>query len=122
MLPAGISDVTRRALLFAKTREGYAVAAATVLLAVLYRYRNMIQDYEWFMYRYFDQKVENYLRESVSDEIPTMNGPRRWSIPRSREDISRATGFSGKRVSACLKRLSRKRLAVADGEMWKRGE
>jgi hypothetical protein len=104
---------------FAKTWSGYLVAAISLLLAVFYGPKNVIQTYGWYMYRYFDQKVEDCLRGSVSEEIQTMNGPRRWAIPKSLVDISMATGFSERKVSACLERLRRKRLVLPYGEGWK---
>jgi|ERR1017187_9204296 hypothetical protein len=104
---------------FAKTWEGYLAATVTTVLAVFYGNKKMIETYEWYMYRYYDRKVEDCLRASVSSELLTQHGPRRWTIPKSLGDISRDTGFSNRRVSACLKRLLRKRLVLADGEKWK---
>lgn len=105
---------------FAKTWEGYLVAALSFLLAIFYGQKKLLETYRWCMYELFDRRVENYLLDSFGPEVLTMHGPRRWPIPRSIADISKATGLPEWRVLPSLARLlSLRRTVARDGDNWK---
>lgn len=71
------------------------------------------------MEKFFDYKVSEFLQVSITEEVLTMHGPRRWGIPKSITEISTATGLSKRRVIGCLGRLKKNNKVVPDGERWK---
>ncbi len=104
---------------FARTWSGYLAAGLSVLLAIFYSPKKMLETYDWYLYRFVDQKTKEYLEKSVTPECPTMHGPRIWGIPKSIPEISNGTALSARQVTASLKRLEKKSLVVSDRDNWK---
>lgn len=97
----------------------WIVAIVSALLAIYHGPRLILETYNYYMEKIFDYKVRDLLESSVSAELLTMHGPRRWAIPKSLQDISKGTNMSEKRALGCLKRLKRKKEVVPDGDNWK---
>jgi hypothetical protein len=101
------------------TWQGFIAAAISVLAAIYYGPKKVLEAWDWYMDRFFDQKVRDFLEASTTHDILTQHGPRKWAIAKSIPEISETTGMSEKRVSKCLLRLKRKRVVCTDGDKWK---
>jgi len=103
---------------FLKSWQGVAVAALAGLGTVYYGPRKMLETYDWYLDRFFDSKVREFLESNVTPEYLTVHGPRRWGVAKSIPDISAATRMSEKRVTACIERLKKKKLVTRQGDDW----
>jgi len=79
----------------------------------------VFETYEWYVEKFFDSRVRQFLQGHVSPEFMTQHGPRVWGIPKSAQEISEGTKLPPKRVMACLTRLQKKNAILADGDKWK---
>ena len=106
---------------YARNWWGLTVAAATLLAAAYYGPKKMLETWDWYLYRWWDSKVLKVLNDKRPQ--PGWNSLGRKCAagkPVSMSEIANATGFSEKRISACLIRLHKKGEAQQqeDGE-WK---
>jgi len=75
----------------------------------------MFETWDWYMDRFFDWKVRDFLEMSVTPEkVGSQGQVLRWAIPRSIKEIAKATNFSEWRVRGCLKRLKKKKVIAED--------
>src|SRR5437016_1029075 len=91
------------------TWQGVILAVFAALCTIYYGPRKMLETWDWYLERFYDSKVREFLHSQVTAEFVTAHGPRRWGIPKSIPEISLGTGMSEKRVRACLKRLRKKK-------------
>jgi hypothetical protein len=92
-------------------------AGVTLLLAAYYGARKMLETWDWYMDRFFDYKVRDYLESRV--EKGGNFGPVPRAVPQSISSISSATGMKPRRVMGCLKRLAKKKQIVQTSVGWK---
>jgi hypothetical protein len=107
---------------FARTVWGWTVASVTVLFALYYAPRKMLETFDWYMNRFVDYKVADYLASKVeiSHKVYGEHYRRQTAKPHSITEIAVATGYSEKRVRNCLRRLEKiKKVARADEGRWK---
>ena len=76
----------------------------------------MFETWDWYMDRFFDWKVEDYLRTSVTAQKMGIHGPVQWAIPKSIQEISAATKMSEWFVRGSIRRLKKKKVVMEDGE------
>jgi hypothetical protein len=93
---------------FARTAWGWIVASAAGLAAVYYGPKKMLETFDWYMNRFRDYKVRDYL-ESLVIVSHLANAPAHNKAEvKSVQQIAAATHLSEKRVTGCLKRLRNK--------------
>jgi hypothetical protein len=80
-----------------------------VFVGVLYGPKKMLETFDWYMNRFVDYKVRDYL-ESLVIVSHLANAPAHDKAEvKSVQQIAEATHLSEKRVTGCLKRLRNKR-------------
>jgi hypothetical protein len=79
----------------------------------------MLETWDWYMDRFFDHKVRDYLETCMTRPVVTQHGPVCYAENKTIADISKAITMSPKRVLACLQRLKRKKQVVQMREEWK---
>lgn len=103
-----------------QTWQGAALSILAILGTIYYGPRKMLETYDWYMDRFWDYKVRDFLRSNVV--------PPRWTaygeidakaVSKSVSEISAAIGWSDKRVLGSLKRLRRRHHVAPDGDKWK---
>jgi hypothetical protein len=106
---------------FAQTAWGWTVATASGLAALYYGPRKMFETFDWYMDRFLDYKVRDFLESAVTiSTVPTPQGRSQRAEAKSIAEIAGATGMSEKRVRGCLKRLRKKQAAIPVGqERWR---
>lgn len=105
---------------FARTVWGSTIAILGVIAAFYYGPKKVLETFDWYMNRFVDYKVDDYLHDNVKTGAINFNGQMQWATAKPIADIVEATKLSEKRVRACLKRLKkndRVREEVAD--WWK---
>ena len=101
---------------FAHTVWGWIVASLTVLAALYYGPRKMLETFAWYMNHFVDYKVRDFL-ESLIVISPLANAPTRDRLEvKTVVQIAEATGLSEKRVKGCLKRLREKGVVRTYGQ------
>lgn len=79
----------------------------------------MLENYEWYMGRLFDYKVQEFLETSVIRGTYVGGQQQVWGNPKTVKEIAAATKMSEKRVLGCLKRLKKKNVISPEGDSWK---
>jgi hypothetical protein len=103
-----------------QTWQGVVLSILAALGAIYYGPRKMLETYDWYMDRFWDYAVRDFLRSSVVPQRLTNYGEvTAKAISKSLAEISAATGRSEKRVLGSLKRLRRRHQVSPDGERWK---
>jgi hypothetical protein len=101
---------------FARTAWGWIWACGTVLAVIYYGPRKMLETFAWYMNRFVDYKVRDFL-ESLVVVSHLANAPTRDRLEvKTPMQIAEATGLSEKRVKGCLKRLREKGVVRAYGQ------
>lgn len=93
-----------------------------VFLAVFYGQKKMLETYDWYMGRFVDYKVADYLASEVeiSHKIYEEHYRRQTAKPHSIAEIAAATRYSEKRVRNSLRRLEKiNKVARADEGQWR---
>lgn len=104
---------------YARNWWGASIGLLSIALAIYYGCRKMLETFDWYMDRFFDCRVRDVLEASVTKEQLTTHGPKRWALPKSVAEISQSTGMSQWRVRGSLRRLTKKKVALQDGDDWK---
>jgi hypothetical protein len=84
---------------------GWGVAAIT---AIYYGPQKMLQTWDWYMERFFDFKVEDYLRRQIKLGMMVGGTQLRLHNPLSTKIIADALGWSERKTLSSLKRLYRR--------------
>jgi hypothetical protein len=103
-----------------QTWQGAALSILAILGTIYYGPRKMLETYDWYMDRFWDYKVRDFLRSQVIPHRITSYGelaPK--AIPQSISEITAAVGRPEKRILGSLKRLRRRHQVTPDGEKWK---
>jgi hypothetical protein len=104
---------------YARTWWGWTVATLTVLLAIYKGPKLVWETYEWYMDRFFDYKIREFLESNVT-RSDALNGIKKaWATTKSVEEIAQGTGLSEKRVQGCLERMNRKKTVTREKDRWK---
>lgn len=85
-----------------------------MFFAGYYGARKMLETYEWYMDRFFDWKVRDFLQKSVVSQFGSHGQIARWAVAKSTKEIAETTRMSESRVRGCLKRLKRKNVITED--------
>jgi hypothetical protein len=107
---------------FARTAWGWTIATIGGLAALYYGSRKMLETFDWYMDRFVDYKVQNFLESHViKAAYIAPQGVRPQSpTPKSIAEIAAATGLTEGRVRGCLNRLKRKKAVMLDRpDYWK---
>jgi hypothetical protein len=105
---------------FTKTWQGASVTALAVLASIYYGPKKVLETFDWYMDRFRDYKVREFLRSNMIPRRLTAHGEMSaHAIARSIIDISAGTKMSAKSVVGSLKRLRRRHHVTPDGENWK---
>jgi hypothetical protein len=104
---------------YAQTWWGWTVAVVTILAAIYQGPKAVWETYEWYMDRFFDCKVREFLESNVNKGVARGGQQQVWGIPKSATEIAIATKMSEKRVLGCLRRLKKKKAVSPDGDRWK---
>jgi hypothetical protein len=107
---------------FAQTAWGWTIATVGGLAAVYYGPRKMLETWDWYLDRFFDCKVREYLQSAVTFAYykPRAGGVPQYAKPKTVSEIALATKFSEKRVLKCLTRLSKRKEVIKLGnDTWK---
>jgi hypothetical protein len=101
---------------FARTVWGWTVASIGGLAALYYAPRKMFETFDWYMDRFVDYKVADYLKSEVeiSHKVYEEHYRRQTAKPHSIKEIADATRYSEKRVQRCLRRLEKKKSVARD--------
>jgi len=103
-----------------QTWQGSVLSIVAALGAIYYGPKKMLETYDWYMDRFWDHKVTEFLRSNVKPPTLTAMGEiAAKAIPRSVGEISKALEWPEKRTLRSLKRLKRRHQVTADGEKWK---
>jgi hypothetical protein len=101
---------------FARTAWGWIVASATILAGFYYFPKKMLETFDWYMNRFRDYKVRDFL-ESLVIISPLANEQAHTRAEvKSVQQIASATRLSEKRVKGCLRRLREKRIVKTSGQ------
>src|ERR1017187_2161687 len=100
---------------------GWTVAIVTFASAPFLKFKNVVENWEFFLDRCFDSKVRNVLEANRKEPMTSAHGRFiRWGQTLSVAELASATKFSERRVNACLNRLSKKKQAIRqDDGRWK---
>jgi hypothetical protein len=102
---------------FARTVWGWTVASAAGLAALYYGPRKMLETFDWYMDRFLDYKVRDFLESLVTvSTVATPQGRAQRAEARSTSEIAVAVKMSQRRVRGCLKRLKRKNAVISAGQ------
>jgi hypothetical protein len=85
---------------FAQTAWGWTVATAGGVAALYYGPRKMLETFDWYMDRFWDSKVEEFLKLHVTKSSFVHPGGMRSQSAQLKtvSEIMQGTGFSEKRV------------------------
>jgi IS1 family transposase len=107
---------------FAQTAWGWTVATIGGFTALYYGPRKMFETFDWYMDRFRDYKVLEYLEGQIvrNQSIMPSGGRLQQANSKSIGEIVDATGLSEKKVRASLKRLKRKKAVTSHQlDSWK---
>ncbi|AEU36107.1 hypothetical protein AciX8_1769 [Granulicella mallensis MP5ACTX8] len=107
---------------YARNAWGTTVAVVTILVAIYHGPRALFESYDWYMDRFVDYKVKDFLDAQITKASFThpSGGRSQTAGTKTVSEIAQATGLSEKRVLGCLGRLKRKKhVAHETGEYWK---
>ena len=107
---------------FARTVWGWTVASATGLFALYYGPKKMLETWDWYMDRFVDYKVADYLNSEIqiSSRVVSESYRIQTAKPHSITEIAAATHYSQKRVQNCLRRLEKKQAVTRnDKGQWR---
>ena len=101
---------------FARTAWGWIWASLTILAAVYYGPKKMLETFDWYMNCFRDYKVRDYL-ESLVIVSHLANAPAHTRAEvKSVQQIAEATHLSEKRAKGCLGRLRAKGIVRPAGQ------
>ena len=107
---------------FAQTAWGWTVATAGGMAALYYGPRKVLETFDWYMDRFWDSKVQNFLESQITKSAFVHPGGFRSqsSVPKTVSEIAQQIGFSERRVRACLERLIRHKKVTREGpDSWR---
>jgi hypothetical protein len=80
---------------YVDTWWGYIVAVVSIATAIYLGPKSLFEAYDWYMYRFFDHRVESALEQSVTPETITSHGPVRWAVAVSVAGVVEENGYVG---------------------------
>jgi hypothetical protein len=103
---------------FAETVWGWTVATIGGVAALYYGPRKVLETFDWYMDRFVDYKVNDFLHSHViKSKLQLPGGGRgQTATPKTVGEIARATDMSEKRVRGCLQRLRRRKCVTQESE------
>lgn len=107
---------------FAQTAWGWTVATVGGVAALYYGPKKMFETWDWYMDRFRDHKVMEYLEAQITrNNYSTASGGRQQqALPKTVSEIMDATGRSEKSVRSSLRRLKRKKAVTShQADLWK---
>ena len=105
---------------FAQTAWGWTVASVGGLTALYYGPKQMLETFDWYMDRFVDYKVRDFLDSQIVVHIHIGGRRPQQAQPKSIAEIAASTGYSEKRVRKCLRRLKRKKAVISEKpDYWK---
>jgi len=105
---------------FFKSWQGVIAGNIAVVATIYYGPRRVLETYDWYMDRFRDYKVRDFLRSNVIPPRWTARGEiGARATAKSITEISASTKMSQKQVAGSLKRLQRRHHVAPDGENWK---
>lgn len=105
---------------FFKSWQGVIAGSIAVAATIYYGPRRVLETFDWYMDRFKDYKVRDFLRSNVIPRRLTAHGEMSaQAIAKSISEIGAGTTMSAKSVAGSLKRLQRRHHVTPDGEKWK---
>lgn len=100
---------------FARTAWGWLVATAGGIAALFYGPKKAVETFDWYMDRFFDYKVREYL-EGLVEPMAYMSPNGRGQSAKSAtvSEIAIAINMSERKVRKCLTRLRRKKIVILE--------
>jgi hypothetical protein len=105
---------------YARTWWGTIVGVSTILLAIYYGPRKMLETWDWYMERFTDSKVRQFLKDhrieirAAPDKYGQSEYARRWTTV----ELAAALKFRERRVARSLERLRIKNQVRCSGSEW----
>ena len=99
---------------FAQTAWGWTIATVGGLTALYYGPKKMLETFDWYMDRFVDYKVKDFLDSQIILLVHSAGGRPQHAQPKSIAEIAVGTGYSEQRVRKCLQRLRRKKAVILD--------
>lgn len=105
---------------YAHNTWGWTVACITAIAWVYYGPKKMLETYDWYMQRFKDYEVEDYLRSQKTPEKITGIGlfPAK-PMSKTISEISTAIGKTENSVRGSLMRLKRRNRIDRELDKWK---
>ena len=105
---------------YAHTWWGTFVGGATILYGAYYGLRKMLETWDWYIERFTDSKVCQFLKDNVGGwKLSERFGENQYVVNYwKREDIAKALRFGERRVEKSLDRLKRQGRAELMREGW----
>jgi hypothetical protein len=100
-------------------RGGLTAAVITGILAVYRCPRIILETHDWYMYRFRDSKVREFLESCITRSVPVNGVEQLCPSQKTVAEIARATGLSDKQAAGTLKRLSKRRLVDQERGYWR---
>ena len=104
---------------YAHNITGVIVAVATFLAAIYHGPRGVFETWDWYLHRFRDYKVKDYLETCISEYAVTLQGAARWYLPRTIPQISVATKINPRWLPKSLERLRKRGDVVKTPDGWK---
>ncbi len=104
---------------YARTSWGWTVAIASALATIYGGPKLLFETWDWYMDRFFDYKVTDYLETRVQQGATINNKRTIIPIAESIPKISEGVGMAPWRVKGSLRRLKKKKQVTNSGDNWR---
>jgi hypothetical protein len=106
---------------FAQTVWGWTVATIGSITALYYGTKKLLDTFDWYMDRFVDYKVNDFLHSNVvKSKVRLPGGRGQTAMSKTVGEIAKATNISEKRVRGCLQRLQRKKSVTQESaDRWR---